>query len=204
MLHEGASIIPFLEINEDLVVVLFGDSKYNIHMDAGGHAEKNESIFDTAIREAREESLNTFDICISKLNNYVELNGYYGFFNKYNINFEDLSFIYNYNKKIIYSASNVPEYWKETKTISIFTIDSLISNNLDNNEYYECLDYFNELKIIHFRPIEYILKAINNNIIKKNGNKWNIVNIPSLNIIPKKNNNSSLEFLNGTISINIF
>ena len=82
MVHEGASIIPLLEINDDLVVVLFGDSKYNIHMDAGGHTEKNESIFDTATREGREESLNTFDICTSKLNNYVELNGYYGFFNK--------------------------------------------------------------------------------------------------------------------------
>lgn len=213
MLHKGASIIPLLEIDDDIVVVLFGDSKYNVHMDAGGHAEENETIFDTAIREGREESLNTFNICINKLynlndkktkiDNYVLLKGYYGFFNKYNIKFEDLAQIYNHNKKIIFSSSNVPEHWKETKTISIFKIDSLIRGNSHDNKYFECFDYFNNPKIVHSRPIKYVIKAITNNIIKKNDDKWTVVNLPTLDIIPKKNMNETLDFLNGTISIKI-
>lgn len=212
MTHKGASIIPLLEIQDDLVVVLFGNSNYNIYMDAGGHAEENETIFDTAIREGREESLNAFNICVDKLynfndkknkiNNYVEYRGYYGFFNKYDIKFEDLAQIYNNNKKIIYSSSNVPEYWKETKSITIFKIDSLIRGNSHDNKYFECLDYFNNPTIVYYRPIKYILRAITTNIIKKNDDKW-VVNLPTLNIISKKNMNETLDFLNGTISINI-
>ena len=213
MLHKGASIIPLLEIDDDLVVILFGNSSLNIYMDLGGHTEDNETIFDTAIREGREESLNTFNISIDKIynlndketiiNNCVEYRGYYGFFNKYNINFVDFAQIYNYNKKIIYSSSNVPKYWKETKSINIFKIDSLIRGDSHDNKYFKCLDYFNNPQIVYYRPIKYILRAILTNIIKKNNDKWEVINLPTLNIIVKDNINESLNFLNGTISVNI-
>ena len=51
MLHKGASIILLLEIYDDLVVILFDNSSQNIYLDTGEHAEENEIIFDTAIRE---------------------------------------------------------------------------------------------------------------------------------------------------------
>jgi hypothetical protein len=213
MLHKGGSIIPLLEIDGDLVVILFGNSSQNIYMDLGGHAEENETIFDTSIREGREESLNTFNISIDKIynlndkktiiNNYVEHSGYYGFFYKYNIKFEDLAQIYNHNKKIIYSLSNVPKYWKETKSINIFKINSLIRGDSHDNKYFKCLDYFNKPQIVFNRPIKYILRAILTNIIKKNNDKWEVINLPTLNVIVKENINESLKFLNGTISVNI-
>jgi len=37
MLHKGASIIQLLEIDDDLVVILFGNSSQNIYLDTGGH-----------------------------------------------------------------------------------------------------------------------------------------------------------------------
>lgn len=211
-LFTGASHLPIIEYLDELCIILFGESKYEIYMDSGGHAEINETPIDTASREGREESLNTFNINNNNIATYVNYydidnlifyKGYYAFFNKYNINIDQIFNIYNHNKNIIYSNNNVPDCWKESKYINIFSISSLINGIKNNLDYFKCMDIFSNLKYVHKRPIKYVINAIQKKIFKKINNKWITDKLQTKNVIITKNLNNEFNFLNNTYSISV-
>ena len=73
---------------------------------------------------------------------------------------------------------------------------------IDNDKMLKFKSIKKENKIISYKcGSNYILTT--ENILFKNDDKWTTVNLLNLDIIPKKNINETLEFLNGTISINI-
>ncbi len=206
----GASHIPIIEYNNKLCIVLFAEPKYEIYMDSGGHAEKNESPIDTASREGREESLNTFNIDRDLLSNYINYynisnminyRNYYAFFIKYNISWDDINKIYSNNKSIIFNSSNVPNFWKESNNVTIFSIDSLLNGYTSDNNYFRCVDMFGNNKIVHRRPIKYLCYAINQKILKQQDCVWKICDIPTKNIVVEKNITN--DYLNNTMSIRI-
>lgn len=209
MSYIGSSHIPLVYFKDQIGIILFGHHKYDIYMDSGGHAEINENPIETASREGREESLNTFDIDINNManfeniyniNNVVEYKNYYAFFNMFDIQFESIKSIYDYNKEIIYN-NITPDHWKESKDISIFSIDSLINGTSKDGNYYKCEDMYGVKKIIFHRPIKYIIKAIKQKIFKNINNKWifNKQIIKNVKIIQNLKNN--MVFLNNTFSI---
>ena len=206
----GASHIPIIEYNDELCIILFAEPKYQIYMDSGGHAEFGESPVDTASREGKEESLNTFDIDTNFMLNYinyynvsnvVKYKNYYAFFMKYNIEWLDIYEIYNNNREIIFGFTDVPDYWKESNNITIFSIESLLNGQLTDNNYFLCENMFGIKKIVHPRPIKYLLQAIKQGIVKLKENIWNIRDIPVKNIQIQKNITD--DFLNDTLSIRI-
>lgn len=214
--YTGASHIPLIEHDGKLCVVLFGEPRYGIHIDSGGHAEAGENPIQTACREGREESLNTFDIdteSIALYSNYytignmVNYKDYYAFFIKYNLTFQDMLNIYEHNRHIIFSnnSNDVPDFWKESNSVSIFTIDSLLEcycrNYTRDGYYFNCTDVFGNSKIVFRRPIKYVINAIKSNMFIQNEGKWS-TDIPNRNI--KTYKNSTDDFLNDTISIRIF
>jgi hypothetical protein len=210
LLHNGASHIPLIYHEGKLCVVLFSEPKYNIHMDSGGHAEINETPVDTAEREGREESLNTFVIepehLIKHINYYnisnlVVYKNYYAFFVKYNIDFNTILNVYSNNRDIIFKSENVPDHWKESNNVNIFPIESLINGQTNDNCYFWCKDIFDNYKIVHRRPIKYIINAIYQKIIYKKNDDWNFQYIPEKNIIIQEN--VTMNFLNGTKSIRV-
>lgn len=167
--HRGASHIPLIEHEGKLCVVLFAEPGYEIHMDSGGHAEDYETPLDTVCREGCEESLNTFCIECEQLPNYVDYytisnyviyKNYYAFFVKYNISFQEITDVYTNNCKIIFGHEDSPECWKESNNVNIFSIESLITAKPIDETYFWCMDMFGNKKIVHRRPIKYIVKAI--------------------------------------------
>jgi len=204
-IYRGASLLPLIEHNNELCIVLFGSSNNNIFMDIGGHSEENETVFITASRESTEESLNTFNIMPEqmeeKVTNYVLYKDYVCFLKKFNISFDYIKQIYKYNKDIIYNSKyNIPHYWKETQNISLFSINSLLCGFTKNNYEYACHDIFGSLKIVFRRPIKYLKYAIEKNIIYKENHKWT-TNLLSNNVFINSNENNKLVFLNKTKSI---
>lgn len=206
-MYKGASIMILLEHDNKLCVILFGDPDYQIHMDLGGHADIGEHPCQTASREAKEESLNTFDLDPNKiiLNdedflNYTNYNHYYAFFLKFNLSFNLISSIYQNNKNIIFKA-NTPQHWKETGFITLFTIDSLLNAKIQKTKYFESIDIFGNKKIVHRRPIEYLKCAIKNKIIDKINDIWKTkLNNTKVEIVDNIYNDKKI-FLDGTQSI---
>jgi hypothetical protein len=173
--YKGASLIIIIEYNNELCLVLFGDSNHNIYMDLGGHAEINELPNHTASRESTEESLNTFNIRSDQFtNDFIEYNNYICFFKKINIEFSEIKQIYSENRKILDYYNNkqlVPTVWNETKHVTIFSIDSLLKGFTNNHLEYACTDIFGSLKIVFRRPIKYLKNAIKQNYFYYE-NKW--------------------------------
>jgi hypothetical protein len=202
--YTGASLIPIIEYNNELCLVLFGDTKHNIYMDLGGHAEINELPNHTASRESTEESLNTFNIRSDQFTtDFIEYNNYICYFKKIKIEFSEIKEIYSYNKKILeyYKLKQlVPTVWNETKNITIFSINSLLNGFTINHHEYACTDIFGSLKIVFRRPIKYLKNAIKKNYFYYENNKWNsqlITHKPYINF----HDYSSFLFLTQTKSI---
>ena len=65
--------MPILYHDGKLCVLLFGSYQNEIYMDIGGHAELLENPQETAQREGKEESANTFDINLTNLVNLTKL-----------------------------------------------------------------------------------------------------------------------------------
>ncbi len=209
--HNGASHIPLIEHDGKLCVILFSEPYYNINMDSGGHAEYGESPAETASREGKEESLNTFNIEDSELvyyinyynvSNMIVFKNYYAFFVKYVMEYEEIKKVYENNKNIIWNQENVPEHWKESDNINLFPIESFLEGKqTERPKYYICKDAFGEDKIVYYRPINYIINAINKGIIYKKNNIWFETMIPLKNTVIKENITD--DFLNKTLSIKI-
>jgi hypothetical protein len=213
--YKGASIMLLINCPDKLLVMLFGDSDYEIHMDLGGHAEDGEIPEETAQRECQEESLNTFLIDKKSIlnyfdyfqvNNYAKYKDYYGFFIQFDgdINLiKQIEKIYSDNLDIIFSSKNSPSHWKETKVVSFFTIDSLLNGQPFDNYYFSCQDIYSNDKIIHPRPIRYLENAIKKGVIKHNynGKLWSCPYFPIKNILVQKNTDQDEDYLNNTVSL---
>jgi hypothetical protein len=208
MQYTGASHIPIIQYGDKLCIVLFAEPTYEIYMDSGGHAEANETPVDTACREGKEESLNTFNIdnqqILNHVNHYNVTNlvlykNYYAFFIKYNIDWNVIHEVYKNNRDIISSSTNVPKFWKESNNVTIFTIDSLVNGITRDGVYFTCTDIFGANKIVFKRPIKYILHAIDQRIFRKNETEWTIKGVPIKNVTIEKNITN--DFLNNTLSI---
>lgn len=208
--HRGASHIPLIEHEGKLCVILFAEPVYEINMDSGGHAEDYETPLDTVCREGREESLNTFYIEYNQIPNYVDYytisnfviyKNYYAFFVKYNISFQEIIDVYTNNREIIFGHKDSPKCWKESNNVNIFSVESLITGKPIDETYFWCVDMFGNNKVVHRRPIKYIVKAIERGIIHTSDSEWVDHDIPVKNV--QIEINVTTDFLNGTKSIKI-
>lgn len=204
----GSSYIPIVVHDGKFVCVLF-KSRAKIYCDLGGHREENESCPEaTCSREVMEESLNTFNVNPEGLR--VFSGGYYCYFNVIsNITLDNITAIYEKNKKIIYK-SKLPKVWKETYKVDFFPLinifyllnDPKTHENIKNKKTnFLCQNILGREKYIFIRPLMFIKNAFINNFFQIK-NKQVVTILPSKKIfIVKKNNSQENDELSNTITI---
>lgn len=166
----GAGILPICLFNQRLLFLFGKDSKTLTWSDFGGRAEKNESEFDTAIREGAEE-LNGFLGYGQKLAKLVNNNNLLTIhYDKYKI----FVFLINFDK-------NLPIYY--TNNYNFLKSRLLIDKSLEDqkNNFHDGLFEKNEIKWftcqelknerdnfrLFYRPIiDIIVKEYDNLLVK--------------------------------------
>jgi len=150
MLVKGSGVLLIQKMHKSKVLVLF-KSKNNLYMELGGGKEDNETVYNNALRESREESYYSVNINKKDLIEAYKNNKYYDrIFNNsiyrcfyYTIPEEDVLTRKEYmkNKNIFKNLKKnnieIPDYYFETNDISFFNIQSIYKElkNNDNTEY---------------------------------------------------------------------
>lgn len=113
--------------------IFFRDRKSGEYADGGGKKDKNESDKDCAVRELKEETLNTFRLSTKSLDEtHSVIKGPYKiYFVATDTSIE--SKYYNHNHKIINSHSNVPYEWRETDGFNRIFVKDLVDHFMNPN-----------------------------------------------------------------------
>lgn len=185
--YDRASIILIEESydNEDgrdePAIILFYETKWNTYTEPGGRIDIQGNNFDqilleTAMREIREETLNTIFVD-KKILDKSKYNDYYNPKSKmYNrvflVSIKSNNFkkdIYTNNKKILLDK-DIPSMWKETSNVNRFYISDLIDciKGIDYNNYdnIPCYDSHHHKTFIYYRTLGIIDMIIKENILK--------------------------------------
>ncbi|ARF11509.1 hypothetical protein Klosneuvirus_1_366 [Klosneuvirus KNV1] len=217
--YDRASIILIEESydnnngRDEPTIILFYETKWNTYTEPGGRIDIKGDNFDqilleTAMREIREETLNTIFIDQKLLEN----SKYIDFYNQKNkmynrvfvISIKTNGFkknIYDDNKDLL-SGKDIPSMWKETSNVNRFYISDLLDcikgqdyNYFDN---IPCHDAHNNKTFIYYRTMGIIDMIIKENILKDI-----ISNSRKTKIYGFKVDLEEEKFLQGTMTIKI-
>lgn len=119
--------------NNEYELILYRGKDCDVYNFLGGKIEKDEDCFDNAIREAREESMNT--VIINK--NYIKrCNGTDIKYKRGGIIRIFIAFTYNYDEKEYYknikNMQDKDDSWKETDGVTRFNLESFKDYKYDN------------------------------------------------------------------------
>jgi len=162
-------------------IILFYETKWNTYTEPGGRIDIKDDNFDqilleTAMREIREETLNTIFIDQKLLENSKYIDFYNQKTKLYNrvflVSIKSNNFkkdIYDDNKNLLLKQQ-IPSIWKETSNVERFYISDLLDcikgqdyNYFDN---IPCRDAHNRKTFIYYRTMGIIDMIIKENILK--------------------------------------
>jgi hypothetical protein len=199
----------YSQIANGPTVILFKDTKWKTFIEPGGRIDRdvkiedfNQVLIDTAVRELREETLNTFNFHKNLFKNALYIDSYDKIRKTYGRTFilclNENSFdetVYEHNKKLLFNqeATNDNIVWRETNDVNRFFISDLE----------KCLQYYKGFDVIcsdvnglknkiYYNTANIIYSALKQNIYEK------VLQKP---IDIKKDNLANNElFLKGTIT----
>lgn len=194
MARKGAGIMIIEKYNNENVITLFGKKNNNTYADLGGVVDDPENYYETAFREAREESGNLIYITPSQLKKYgvpIKLQKYRCYL-MYITNLSTKDYYDNMSHIFKHCVDYSCHTWKETNDVVRFPINQFINNNTKVNSYVDT----NKIKHkIRTRTIE----IINQNIDKIQ----KMVKNPPIQLTRRRAVKTSIKCLNNTISYQI-
>ncbi len=174
--------------------------KLHIKWEQSDHIDFIQPTESTQTTESTQQTESTQTIETKLIHNYVVYRDYYAFFLRYNLKFEEIEQMYYHNARIIFSSEDAPPHWKESCSVTIFTIESLNIEKMLDRDYFDVFDVFGNKKIVHRRPIKYIKYAIEQGIFQFKNDEWT-TSMPITDYTVRTY--EALNFLDGTNTIKV-